>query len=429
MAHPTDMRILQVSCNDHQGGAARAATRLHQALSLDPGISSKMFVVNKTSDVPNIKSFQFYPFLPAKISRLLYRLGRRLHHPVSCIDGTLYSMDWNYYGAQPARQFPESDLVNLHWIVDLLDYRANLPLLAKKTPLVWTFHDMNAFTGGCHYSNECERFTDACGACPMLGSKEADDLSSQTILRKQKALQGIPDERITVVSPSNWLAGESRRSALFGRFQTEVIPNGIDPDEYTPVDRHEARRIFGLEEKDKIILFVADAVSDLRKGFHLLNVALQELTDIEDLFVLTIGRGITEQALPCRSRHLGTINEIDRLSLAYSAADIFVIPSLQDNLPNTILEAMSCARPVVAFRTGGMIDLVKESQTGLLANAGDARDLAQHLRWLLDHPAQSVAMGLRGRESVLGSFTLRHQAENYRRLYERILDQKNLPGR
>lgn len=426
MAKPNKMRVVQVSCNDLQGGAARAATRLHQALSLDPAVTSKMFVVNKTSDLPGITTFQFFPLLPKKASNFLYRLGRRLHHPVSCIDDTLYSMDWNYYGSQPARQFPEADIVNLHWIVDLLDYRANLPRLAEKTPLVWTFHDMNAFTGGCHYSTDCEKFTENCGMCPMLGSNDANDLSSQTLVRKKKVFARIPETRLTVVSPSHWLAGESRRSSLFAKFSTEVIPNGIDPNEFTPTDRSTARKAFGLNENDRIILFVADEVTNKRKGFHLLTAAIEGLKDIENLFILTIGRGKIEKELPCRSRHLGAIHEASRLNLAYAAADIFVIPSLQDNLPNTILEAMSCALPVVAFRTGGMVDLIQDSHTGLLAASGDARDLAEKLRWLVKHPEESVAMGLRGRERVLATFTLAHQAANYRKLYERILAEQKL---
>jgi glycosyltransferase involved in cell wall biosynthesis len=415
------MNVLQLSTNDAMGGAARAAQRLNDALNqLD--VISRMFVVNRTGNGTEPVRFHPFPYLPGRLGWQLYRVARRLQNPVRCTDGTLFSPDWTFYRGQPLRQLPPADIFNLHWVVDLLDYRAMLGRMAQRAPLVWTLHDMNAFTGGCHYTAGCERFTEECHTCPKLGSTHRHDRSYAAFHRKQEALTSVPSDRMKIVCPSGWMAGEARRSALFRRFDSVVIPNGIDTEEFQPMDKNTARAELGLNPEDKVVLFVADFLTDSRKGFRFLLGALDVLRDLPALRVLTLGHiGSLGLDAPMY-RHLGHVKSSKRLATAYAAADVFVIPSLQDNLPNTILEAMACGRPVVGFDTGGIADAVRQGETGLLAAVADSADLARQISWILEHPAAANTMGQAARERTLTVFSLRGQGQAYRAVYEELLE-------
>jgi glycosyltransferase involved in cell wall biosynthesis len=415
------MNVLQLSTNDAMGGAARAAKRLNDALN-QLGVISRMFVVNRTGNGTEPLRFHPFRYLPDRLGWQLYRVARRLQNPVRCTDGTLFSRDWTFYRAQPLRQLPHADIFNLHWVVDLLDYRAMLGPMAQIAPLVWTLHDMNAFTGGCHYTAGCERFTEECHTCPKLGSTHRRDRSYIAFHRKQKALAEVPGDRLKIVCPSGWMEGEAKRSALFRRYDTVVIPNGIDTEEFQPMEKQAARRELGLGAEEKVVLFVADFLTDTRKGFRFLLGALDVLRDLPGLRVLTLGHiGLLGMDAPMY-RHLGHVNSSKRLATAYAAADVFVIPSLQDNLPNTILEAMACGRPVVGFDTGGIADAVRQGETGLLATVGDSADLAKQISWVLEHPASANTMGQAARERTLTVFSLRKQGEAYRAVYEEMLE-------
>lgn len=421
------MRVLQLSMSDLMGGAAIAAHRLNGALC-DTGVDSKMFVINRTSP-PNdrrIVQMPLFSALPEKVAQFCYRVCRRIQNPVRCADdNTLFSMDWTCYRSLPLRFMPAVDIVNLHWVAGLLDYKAMLPPMASMTPLVWTFHDMNAFTGGCHYSGDCDRFTGSCGRCPKLLSEQEEDRSRRVFERKLAALTAIAEDRLTVVSPSQWLADESSRSTLFRRFRHAVIPNGIDVSQFQITDRKLARQKLGLDEKDRVVLFVADHVSDRRKGLALLLEALEGVGDLPGLRIMTMGQGDTSRMTGERYRHLGRLHDARQIALAYGAADVFVIPSLQDNLPNTILEAMACGTPVIGFDAGGIADAVRRGETGLLAPAGDTACLARHLRLLLEDTALNRRMSVAARQRAEEHYTVKLQAERYHALYASLLENQN----
>jgi glycosyltransferase involved in cell wall biosynthesis len=416
-----NIRVTQVSTTDLRGGAARAAFRLHRMLGT-AGVSSQMLVAQRFGDDPDVVEYNPLSPAPSIVGHVFFRLSRRLHRPPVDKAGGYFSPDWSFSGWRLASQLPDCDVVNLHWVADLLDYRS-LPRLAARRPIVWTFHDMNAFTGGCHYSGLCARFVDRCGSCPQLMTTTSDgDFTRRVLDRKREVLSRVPRSRLTVVSPSNWLAQQARRSALFREFEIRVIPNGIDLQEFRPMDRHEARRRLNLPPDARIVLFVADLIADRRKGLRLLLKAFREIRDVPGLLLVTLGRGGCDLATPHATRHLGSLHDSDDLRAAYSAADAFAIPSLQDNLPNTILESMACGTPVVGFASGGVGEAVVDGVSGLLAPTGDFEALAVALQRILEDRALQSALARNARFRAEREYAIGEQARRYASLYQELVD-------
>ena len=360
-----------------------------------------MFVGQAEHPGTEIKEFRPVPGLPRKANQILYRAGRRLGRRVHALGGALFSQEWTSFGRAPLWQIPPADVYHLHWISDLVDFRMLAPL-ARRGHLVWTCHDMNPFTGGCHYDEGCGRFAAACGACPRLGSADLEDPSARVLHRKKSILASLPDRSLSVVCPSRWLADEARRSQLFGRFNAQVVPNGIDLETFRPVNRTAARARFGLNEDARVMLFVAESLDDGRKGWTELEQALGKMTGVPRLRVLTLGNGDTQRMSGPEFHHLGHLSDPAAICAAYSAADIFVIPSLQDNFPNTVIEALACGTPVVGFATGGITDAVEHGGCGLLAPTGDTSALAAQMVHVLTDDALRAALATRGTEARAG---------------------------
>ena len=300
-----------------------------------------------------------------------------------------------------------------------LDFRMLRPL-ADRAPLVWTFHDMNPFTGGCHYDRGCGRFADECGECPIIASSDSRDVTRRVIRRKKRALSGIGDSELTLVSPSRWMAGEARRSSLFGRFESLVIPYGVSLDTFRPVSKQQARRRFGLESNEPVVLFVAHHLQDPLKGWSQLKRALAEIPDLSHLRVLTVGRGATEHMSAPTFRHLGRLSDPNAMRDAYNAADLFVIPSLHENFPNTVLESLACGTPVVGFGTGGVVEAVEHGVTGMLAPTGNAKELAACIVKVLSNEVLRESMARAARARAVSHYGLDQQAKAYIALYERL---------
>ena len=310
--------------------------------------------------------------------------------------------------------------MHLHWVAGLLDHRAFFAALGANRPLVWTLHDMGPFTGGCHYAGECERFTRRCGRCPQLGSSSERDLSRRIWERKAEALAGLESRHVRVVSPSHWLAEEARRSALLGRFDVEVVPHGLDPAAVRPRDRSAARAALGIEADAAVVMFAAVGVHVPRKGMRELATALRSLRDLSGLQLLVVGGGAPPELANLPVRELGYVGDMQRMVEAYSAADVFAMPSLSEAFGLTALEAQACACPVVGFDTGGIGDIVCSGSTGELVPRADIGALTDALRAVLEDPRRARAMGRAGRERVQASFTLAQQASAYRAVYDAL---------
>jgi glycosyltransferase involved in cell wall biosynthesis len=411
------MKTLILSTNNN-GGAGRAAYRLHQGLRRT-GIESQMLVQDKTGDdvtviEPNNKLRKEFIQLIPRIDRIPLKFYRQR-------DRTTYSIQWlpDKIALQVAQLNP--DVVNLHWICDGFVQIETIARLKK--PIVWTLHDMWAFTGGCHYNQECDRFTNSCGACPQLHSNKNWDLSRWIWQRKAKAWKNL---KLTIVTPSQWLAREASSSSLFQNQQIIVIPYGIDTQIYKPIEKQFARKLLNLPNDKQLILFGAmNGTSDLRKGFHLLQMALKKLhqsTYVEQFELVVFGASApaNEASSSFKTHYLGKLNDDTSLCLAYSSADVFVVPSLQDNLPNTVMESLACGIPCVAFNIGGMPDMIEHQQNGYLAQPFDTEDLAQGIVWILENRERHQKLAYRAREKVMQEFILELQAKRYFSLFNEI---------
>ena len=418
------MRILHVNTVDSVGGAGRAAYRLHVGLRR-LGYDSSMFVAHRYSDDPAVTAFKPPMDLPSRLGRLIRRewIARsfaryRTSRPAGY---ELFSDNRSQYGADLLDQLPPCDVINLHWIAGFVDYHSYFARVPQHTPVVWTLHDMNAFTGGCHYDHGCGRYTDKCGACPQLGSRDAADLSRRVWQRKREIFEQIEPGRLHIVTPSRWLAKEAERSTLFGRFPISVIPNSLDTHVFSPRDRCIARAALEVPQEARVVLFVADSTGNQRKGFALLAQALAGLGDLTDLYLISLGSGEPTIGAQIPHLHLGHIGNDRLLSLVYSAADLLVIPSLQDNLPNTVLESLTCGTPVVGFAVGGIPDMVHPGVTGLLAPSQDMTALRAAIVDLLQDPAERAKMSANCRRIAVKEYSLEMQAQRYVELYERML--------
>ena len=412
------MKILHLSTFDIIGGAARAAYRLHEGLQ-SVGADSKMLVQKKASDnqaviSPKTSLGQASGRIRSEINQLSL-----LPHPHA--DQSMFSPQWVPDRLQPKIRQINPDIINLHWVANGFLRVESLKRWNK--PIVWTLMDMWPFTGGCHYTQDCENYMQACGVCPHLSSSKAHDLSRQTWQRKAKAWKGL---NLTIVSPSQWLADCARSSALFKDLRIEVSPFCLDTNIYKPTDRRVARDVLNLPHDKNLILFGAiGATQDRRKGFHLLQPALQNLAQSElglktEIVVFGSSRPETPVDLGFPCHYLGHLNDNVSLALAYSACDVFVAPSLQEAFGQTASEAMACGTPVVAFKGTGLADIVDHQQNGYLANPFEVKDLSQGIAWVLGEQEQHSAIGQHAREKAEKEFCLELQAHQYLKLFTEL---------
>lgn len=409
------MRSLILSTSDIEGGAARAAYRLHLGLQR-AGVDSRMLVQCKSSadpliSAPATRMSQSIARSSVAIDALPLKLYPQRHN-------TTLSLQWLPDRVVPQVNALKPDVINLHWINEAF---VQVETLAKfNSPLVWTLHDMWAFTGGCHYDGECAGYEKSCGNCPQLGSQKDWDLSRWVWQRKAKSWRTL---NLTIVALSNWLATCARSSALFNHSRIELIPNGIDTQIYKPINQQFARQLLNLPLDKPLILFGSlKATSDLRKGFHLLQPALKQLSQTVgcDRFELAIfGADQPQNSLDLgfKTHYLGSFRDDLSLAIAYSAADVFVLPSVQENLANTILEAMSCGIPCVTFQIGGMPDMIEHQTSGYLAHPYKIEDLAQGIYWVLDNAERLDKLKWAARARVEQDFTLDLQADRYTKLF------------
>lgn len=418
------MKILQVSFTDLKGGAGRAAYRLHRGL-VDTGTDSRMLVQSKLSGDSTVdvsssgsKVRKLYDRIRPMVSRSIQKLQNTtntIFHSANFLPSGLYRQI-NHSGA---------DLIHLHWVgAEMISIRE----LAKiNKPIVWTLHDMWAFSGSEHYDdlNSPERYKAGYYKSNRPRDYSGIDIDRWTWNRKKKYWK---NKNFNVITPSRWLAGCALESALFNNQNIQTIPNGLDLSIYKPVDKNKAREILNIPDQDdtKYILFGAMmATSDERKGYKELSKALHYLVEKYDkvryrLIVFgTEGHNAPGFGLP--ATYLGQLNEDETLALAYSAANVMVVPSLQDNLPNTAVEAIACGTPVAAFNIGGLPDIVDHKKNGYLATPFNHHDLAEGIAWLLRDNGKLQKLNENARKKAVSKFDINIVTKQYIELYKKIL--------
>ncbi len=320
----------------------------------------------------------------------------------------------------------EADIIHFNWMhqgLMSIDEMGKIFQLGK--PVVWLLHDMWAFTGGCHYAGESRGFERECGNCQQyLKNPGPNDLSHRIWLKKQQTYANAP---LTIVASSKWLAGEARKSSLFKDFNVYDIPTPINHEEFYPEDKATAKKRFGLNPDKQYLLFGAMSLGDERKGFKYLKEAVNQLvlagkldTDKVELVIFGKDRPEAREGIPLKVNFLGQLSKTEDLRAAYNCADIFVLPSLEDNLPNTIIEAISCGVPSVAFDCTGVPEIVTHKETGYLALFKSSEGIAAGIQWVLNHP-DPIALGNEARRQSLSKFSGKVISEAYAKLYNQLL--------
>jgi glycosyltransferase involved in cell wall biosynthesis len=409
------LKIVIVSASELHGGAARAAYRLHKSLLL-ADVNSTMIVQKKCSD-------DYTVITPSsKFKKLINELRPALDHIIMIISGSkvLFSSSYlPFSGIIDKVNSLNPDIVHLHWVAG---GTVRIEDLGKiNAPVVWNLQDMWPFTGGCHYTGHCTRYENNCGKCEILDSNKENDLSKRVFKRKIEAYKKLYN--LTIVGVSRWISGCAKSSFLFHNNRVLTIPNCFDTDLLKPIDKSIARDIFGIPNNKKVILFAAmNSLDDPRKGAVQLLEALN-LLELEDVVFVIAGSSKPEKKLKLKYPvyFIPPLSDETSLPMMYNTADVVIVPSLQENLANSIIESLSCGIPVIAFNIGGNADMIDHKINGYLANKLDVKDMAYGITWILDHD-NYIDMSIKSREKVLSFFDRKIVVKQYINLYKEILE-------
>ena len=460
------MKVLIVNTSLDAGGAAVAARRLMEALVRN-GAQARMLVRDlpqplqksgdecQSHDSGSWDDGSWVSVLPCRWMAkwhflwerfvLFVRLGFRREH--------LFDIDAGISGTDITRLrvFREADVIHLHWVNQgMLSLRDLRKIIRSGKAVVWTMHDAWPSTAICHLTLGCRQFTSQCSQCkylaspdpseggekcapasnlhPALTGGERNAWLARVWRRKERLLR---DSDITFVACSRWLEGEAKVSAMLRGQHIVCIPNPIDTSVFCPGDRQEARREEGLPIDRRLVLFVCQRLTNAYKGMDYLIEACRRLADEhpdmkDEVSVVLLGSHADEVAaqLQFPAIALGYVSDEQRMVRLYRAADVFVLPSLSENLPNTIMEAMACGVPCLGFRVGGIPEEIDHQRTGYVARYRDAADLARGLRWLL-YEADSGKMARECVRKVEQCYSQTAVAVKYTEVYQQALAHKH----
>ncbi len=414
-----ELNVVHLCHSDAGSGAGRAAYRIHRSL-LDLGCTSTMLVADKRTGDETVHRSARGPVAATFARACEFAEARLVRRDVSPGAGHFTPARWGHFNPAASEHVRSADIVCLYWITGAFIRPERLAGIRK--PIVWRLSDTWPFTGGCHYPGSCERYCAQCGDCPQLARPGPRDLSRRLWMRKSKAWDELD---LTIVAPSEWMARAAQKSSLFAGRRVAVIPTGVELERYRPMDRAQARARHGIPADKQVIVFGSiSPTSDRRKGFEQLRAALEILSRGplagRIMVVMFGGSNQADAELPVRSMSLGQLGDDAALAAAYSSADLVVVPSLEDNLPNVALEAIACGAPVVGFDVGGMRDIVHQDWNGALAEPADAQQLAEQIRRLLDNPKRLTTMSRNARKRAEERFSLTGQARAYLDLYQEL---------
>jgi glycosyltransferase involved in cell wall biosynthesis len=407
------LSVVHFSTADGEGGSARSAYRIHSGLRRR-GHRSRMLVKYKVLDDADIDTVSG---------------GRFLRRSDDLADRVTWRLGLQYQVVPSATRVLRHPWLEKPDIIQLFNTHGGyfalwmLPALARRARLVWRLSDMWPTTGHCAYAGACERWRSGCGACPDLATYPAIGLDTTAMLWRQK--KRLYDRTpLTVVAPSSWIEGIARQSPLLARADIHRIPNGLDLAAFHETDQAAARAHFDIPQGRTAILFAPHIAKDnKRKGGDLLEAALRRLGPREDVVLLVAGVGAEQWVgrVPQKVVPLGYLRESHLMAMANSAADVVVVSSSVENLPNGVLEAFACRRPVVAFDTGGMRDAVRDGETGLLIPALDVKALASGLERLIVDGESRRAMGDRALALARQEFSAEVEISRIEALYATLI--------
>ena len=419
------LKIVHLSTWDIEGGAARAAYRQHRAL-LEAGIDSQMLVRFKDSTDDRVHTFYPSTNLFHRVKRVTSRYyfkfwrntfrNQSINNQISGIlndprSEILTELDNSYF---------QGDIINVHKVEDFVDLFSLFNFLPKNIPIVVTLHDLGFMTGGCDYPYQCKQFEKSCGKCPILVSNNINDPSARIHRWKQQAYKQRIRDRLVFVANSHWTLEQAKSSSLLSPYPSRTIHYGLDTKIYNPQKRQIAREALGLPQDKPILLFSAHNVADERKGGRYIIEVLKTLHISHAPLIVTFGRG----KFPVdnyQSFHFGRIDNEKFQSLIYQAADVFLMPSIEEAFGQTALESVACGTVVAGFSSGGITDIVINGLNGTLVHTADASLLRNAIVDLLDNESLRQHWIVKAEDWVNERFSYRVNANQYINLYRELL--------
>lgn len=414
--------ILIVNTSERTGGAAVASNRLMKALNRN-GIEAKMLVAHKNTgderviEIPG-KWRKKYNFLYERLFifiRNRFSKKRLFEIDAACTGSDITKLDC----------FKQADVIHLHWINQgMLSMRNLRKILSSGKPVVWTMHDQWCSTGICHSTGDCLKFQTHCYECPVLKTSGKKDMAWKTFRKKKRLFQA---HRITFVTCSQWLKNTASTSALFEGQNIVSIPNPIDTEVFAPLDKTRCRQELNLPIDKRLILVGAVNVTDYRKGINYMVDALNRLledsafTHTTEIVCMGNGASSLQSLLHCKVHSLNYVKDEALMSRIYSAVDFFFTPSLFENLPNMIMEAMACGTPCLGFNVGGIPEMIGHGENGYVAEYKSTEDLVRGLRTLLGLSADTYNQySEKCRKKVLECYSEKVVAERYGEVYRQV---------
>ena len=415
------MKILHINTMDY-GGAAKACLRLHQGLLLE-GVSSKVLLRYKTSQIHEGYLFtasNLVAILKVKLVGLRRELNyfskqERLEITLKEQRKGLECFSYPFAPTDITKNplYKEADIIHLHWVANFLDWKS---FFAKnRKPIVWTLHDQNPFLGIEHYAERFLGIDENGKPIPRKYTPQEIAEEKKMISFKKKILEKV--DNLTIVAPSKWLMEESHKSEVLGKYPHYHIPYGFPTEIFKPYNKNFCREILGIPQGKKVVLFVADSIDNHRKGFIFFKKALEKIDNKEVVLCAVGSKANVENKEDLIE--LGRIHDERMIAMAYSAADVFVIPSLEDNLPNTMIESLLCGTPVVGFPVGGIAEVIENGKNGYICESIDANSL----RKAIEKTINDSHLFLRDEISkeAAQKFNLHRQARSYMELYKKII--------
>lgn len=413
-------KVLHLSTYDANGGAARAAYALHRAM-LAQGIPSRMHVARKGTDDPTVTQGSLTRHrIASQLDRRLWDLQRS---PVKT---------WRSparFSSVTAAEINRSsaDVVNLHWVTDGF---LSIEEIAKiEKPLVWSMYDLWPFTGTEHYGADTPdaRWRTGYTTHNRPVDESGLDIDRWTYERKERLWGQRPP--IHMVPASSWLESATKASSLLVQWPIHRIPHVVDTGAFSPLDASEARTLLGVPDAATIVFLASAGIDDDRKGWDLAERALSRVRrEFTSLQVIVVGpvpdqdrarRAEMSAGVPIHWH--GTARNSAELRLLYAAGDATVVPSREDNMPLTAMEAQTCGRPVVGFRIGGLPDIVENGVTGILATPFDEQEFAAGLSTILGSRGATLALGRAARQRALSTWSSEVVAGQYLEVYRSAL--------
>lgn len=415
------MKVLLVNTSERIGGAAIACNRLMKALKKN-GVKAKMMVRDKQSDQLAVVSLPYSWVLPLRFiwERLVIFLSNGMSRK------NLFQVDIANTGCDITqfREFKQADVIHLHWVNQAFLSLNDLERIVNSgKPVVITMHDQWYYTGVCHYAGDCTEYQTECTKCHLLGA-DIRKLANKVFLRKKHICD--TGKNITFLGCSQWIADLARKGALTQGHNVVSIPNAIDTDVFHPSEKDASRLHLGLPANQKLLLFGSQRITDERKGFKYLSEACRILQEeapeeADNIGIVVVGSASDKVAneVPLKVYPVSYVSDESQMVELYNAVDAFVTPSLQDNLPNTIVESMACGIPCIGFNIGGIPEMIDHKKNGYVARYKDAADLAAGIRWVLSSDLQQLSA--EAREKALATYSEKAVAEKHIELYNSIM--------